>query len=260
MNLYVIVTFYKFTPLADYESMKEPLLKAMKKNEIRGTIILASEGVNGTFCGKKEKVLSLIAFMRNYPGLEDLAFKESFDELNPFDKAKVKLRKEIVTLGETGVDPVQLAGTHVSPQEWNKLIADPDVVVIDTRNDYEVLLGTFKGATNPKTENFRDFPDYVETHLSGKKDKKIAMFCTGGIRCEKSTSYLKRLGFNEVYQLDGGILNYLASVPPEESMWEGSCFVFDERIALDHQLRSLERGSIDSEWKNNNRKKSIEES
>ncbi|MFW2570550.1 rhodanese-related sulfurtransferase [Legionella sp. 29fVS95] len=260
MSLYVIVTFYKFTPLTDYVSMKEPLLKSMKANEIKGTIILASEGVNGTFCGKKENVLSLIAFMRSYAGLEDLAFKESFDEFNPFDKAKVKLRKEIVTLGEAGIDPVLLTGTHVSPQEWNELIADPDVVVVDTRNDYEVQLGTFKGAINPKTENFRDFPDYVTNHLNDKKDKKIAMFCTGGIRCEKSTSYLKKLGFNEVYQLDGGILNYLASIPKEKSMWEGSCFVFDDRVALDHKLHSLERGSIDSEWKNNNRKKSMEES
>ncbi|STX28207.1 rhodanese domain protein [Legionella beliardensis] len=252
---YTISTFYKFTPLPAYETMKEPLLMAMKDKDIRGTIILAAEGVNGTFCGSVEAVDYLENYLRSYANLSDLSFRRTFDDLNPFDKAKVKLRKEIVTLGAPEVNPVELTGTHLNPDEWNELLADPNVVVIDTRNDYEVKLGTFKGAINPETENFRDFPDYVAKHLIDKKDKKIAMCCTGGIRCEKSTSYLKKLGFEQVYQLQGGILNYLETVPVEKSKWEGHCFVFDERVALDHGLKSLAKGSIDSEWKNKNRKK-----
>ncbi|WP_084273727.1 rhodanese-related sulfurtransferase [Legionella fairfieldensis] len=255
MKPYVIASFYKFAPLNDYELMREPLLKTMKEKGIKGTIILASEGINGSFCAKKEDLLPLMTQINNYPGLEDLKFTETYDEFNPFDKAKVKLRKEIVTMGVEKVDPIALPGTHVNPAEWNELITDPEVILIDTRNDYEVKLGSFKNAVNPDTENFRDFPDYVKHNLLDKKDKKIAMCCTGGIRCEKSTSYLKQLGFNNVYQLNGGILNYLASIPQEQSLWEGSCFVFDNRVALDKNLNSHEKGSIDTEWKNKNRKK-----
>lgn len=255
MNTYVIVAFYKFVLLHNYESLKEPLLNAMKESGIKGTIILASEGINGSFCGEKDAVLSLTRYLNGFPGLEDLFFRETFNDVNPFEKAKVKLRPEIVTLGEVDVSPLDRGGVHVSPQEWNTLISDPNVVVIDTRNEYEVSLGTFIGAINPETDNFRDFPEYVEQHLADKKDKKIAMFCTGGIRCEKSTSYLKKIGFDEVYQLNGGILNYLESIPEEQSMWQGSCFVFDERVALDSKLQSLPRGSIDTEWKNLNKKK-----
>lgn len=241
--------------LPDFALMKEPLLKAMKEYEIKGTIILASEGVNGSFSGEKEPVRLLISHLKNYPGLDDLIFRETFDDLNPFDKAKVKLRKEIVTMGEENISPLEMSGTRVSPEAWNQLITDPDVLIIDTRNEYEVSLGTFKGAIDPKTDNFRDFPDYVHKHLIDKKNKKIAMFCTGGIRCEKSTSYLKKMGFNEVYQLHGGILNYLEVVPQEHSLWEGNCFVFDERMALDSQLQSLPKGTIDSDWKHKNKKK-----
>ncbi|NSL18191.1 rhodanese-related sulfurtransferase [Tatlockia micdadei] len=255
MKSYVVMTFYKFVSLNNYESMREPILKVMKENQVKGTIILASEGINGTFCGQKEEIEPLIAFLKSYSGLENLAFRPTYNEFNPFAKAKVKLRKEIVTLGVDGVDPLELSGTHLNPAEWNELISDPEVVLIDTRNDYEVKLGTFKNAINPNTENFRDFPEYVETHLLEKKDKKIAMFCTGGIRCEKSTSYLKKLGFEEVYQLKGGILNYLESMPAEDSLWEGTCFVFDDRVALNHQLTGFEKGAIDTEWKNKHRKK-----
>lgn len=232
MKEYVIAAFYKFIPLPDYEEMKVPLLAAMKEHHIWGTIILAHEGINGGFAGKSEHVSSLYAYLRLDPRLSDLCFKETYSDLMPFEKAKVKFRKEIVTLGVDGVDALRNTGERVSPEEWNNLISDPDVLVIDTRNHYEVELGTFKNAINPNTENFRDFPEYVKNNLIDKKDKKIAMFCTGGIRCEKSTAYLKTLGFSEVYQLDGGILNYLDSTTDENSLWEGTCFVFDERIAI----------------------------
>ncbi|KTD17894.1 oxygen-dependent tRNA uridine(34) hydroxylase TrhO [Legionella jordanis] len=251
---YVVAAFYEFTPFPDYTSMKEPILTFMKEKGIKGTIILASEGINGTICGEQENLTCFIEHLKQYPGLEQLSFKFSQSPFNPFDKSKVKLRKEIVTLGVDNVDPHQISGTHVEPEEWNQLISDPEVLVIDTRNDYEVKLGTFKGAINPKTENFRDFPDYVEKNLTQHKNKKIAMFCTGGIRCEKSTVYLKNLGFEEVYQLNGGILNYIEKMPKEKSLWEGTCFVFDNRVAVDDNLNGLEVGSIDLEWKNKNRK------
>ena len=233
MKKYVIASFYKFVPLHDFEEMKVPLLAVMKEHNLLGTIILAREGINGGFAGKPDEVVFLYEYLRIDPRFSDLCFKETYDDLMPFDKAKVKLRKEIVSLGVPGVDPLQVTGERVSPEEWNTLISDPEVVLVDTRNDYEFELGTFKQAINPNTENFRDFPGYVQNNLLDKKDKKIAMFCTGGIRCEKSTSYLKGLGFENVYQLEGGILNYLDSIPAVESLWEGSCFVFDERIAIE---------------------------
>jgi UPF0176 protein len=233
MKKYIIASFYKFVPLNDFEDMKVPLLAAMKEYDILGTILLAHEGINGSFAGTPDNVNSLYNYLRREPRFADLYFRERQDDLMPFEKAKVKFRKEIVTLGVPGIDPLLSTGTRVSPEEWNNLLADPDVVVIDTRNDYEFELGTFKNALNPNTENFRDFPAYVKNNLLDKKDKKVAMFCTGGIRCEKSTAYLKQLGFNDVYQLDGGILNYLDSIPTEQSLWEGRCFVFDERIAID---------------------------
>ena len=238
MKKYIIASFYKFVPLDDFESMKIPLLAAMKEHNIWGTIILAHEGVNGSFAGTPVEVASLYNYLRQDPRLSDLYFKETYDDLMPFEKAKVKFRKEIVTLGVQNINPLESTGIRVSPQEWNHLISDPAVMVVDTRNDYEVELGTFKQAINPKTENFRDFPEYVKTNLMDKKDKKIAMFCTGGIRCEKSTAYLQSLGFQEVYQLEGGILNYIDTIPTEESLWEGTCFVFDERIAIRKQEKA----------------------
>lgn len=253
MNTYVIAAFYRFAPLEQHELLKPALLQLMQEQGIKGTIILASEGANGTFCGERAGVEMLYAHLRAIPGLQELGFRETFDVENPFAKAKVKLRREIVTLGVDTIDPTAQTGQHVSPEEWNVLLKDPDVVVVDTRNDYEVKLGTFDGAINPQTDNFRDFPEYVKTQLADKKDRKIAMFCTGGIRCEKSTAYLLQQGFKQVYQLDGGILNYMASIPEDQSAWRGSCFVFDERVALDHSLSSLEKGSIDTEWKNNNK-------
>ncbi|WP_133129572.1 rhodanese-related sulfurtransferase [Legionella yabuuchiae] len=233
MKPYVIASFYKFTPLENYESLKEPLLTLMNDHNLLGTVILAHEGINGSISGAREEIIYFYEYLRTLPQLSDLTFKETYDDFMPFAKAKVKFRKEIVTLGVEGVDPLTNPGQHVSPEEWNTIIADPEVMVIDTRNDYEVGLGTFKNAINPKTEHFRDFPEYVDKHLMDKKDKKIAMFCTGGIRCEKSTAYLKNLGFEKVYQLDGGILNYLEQIPEEQSLWQGTCFVFDDRIAIE---------------------------
>jgi len=233
MDHYLIASFYKFVPLHDYEQMKGPLLEFMRAHGIFGTIILASEGINGSFAGRPAQIAPLYDYLRHDERLADLFFRERYHEMMPFEKAKVKFRKEIVTLGIPGIDPLASTGNRVSPALWNSLIQDPDVLLIDTRNEYEIEHGTFKNAINPHTENFRDFPAFVENHLADKKDKKIAMFCTGGIRCEKSTSYLKSLGFKDVYQLEGGILNYMESIPEEESLWKGSCFVFDERIAID---------------------------
>lgn len=258
MKPYLIIAFYKFIPLPAYEAMREPVLEAMKEHQIKGTVILASEGVNGGFAGSRDNVEAFITYLKTYPAFADIWFKETFHDENPYDKSKVKLRKEIVSFGVEGLDPVALTGDYVEPEQWNQLIQDPEVLVIDTRNDYEIELGTFKGAKSPATINFRDFPDYVQQQLSDKKDKKIAMFCTGGIRCEKSTAYLKNLGFEAVYHLHGGILNYLEKMPKETSLWEGACFVFDNRIALDEDLKSLEKGLVDSEWKNKRRQESLE--
>lgn len=233
MKKHLIASFYKFVELESHESLKPDLLQFMQDNHILGTVILASEGINGSVAGTPAQVHAFYQYIRAMAPFDDLFFRETFDNLMPFEKAKVKLRKEIVTLGVPGVDPVKNTGTKVTPEEWNTLIEDPDVVLVDTRNDYEVVIGTFKNAANPDTENFRDFPEYVRKNLMDKKDKKIAMFCTGGIRCEKSTAYLQSLGFNDVYQLDGGILNYMERIPAEKSLWEGSCFVFDDRIAID---------------------------
>lgn len=236
----IIVSFYKFITLDNFELMREPILAKMHELGIKGTIILAHEGVNGGFAGTREPMELFYAFLRQDERFADLNFKETYDEENPFTKAKVKLRKEIVTMGIKETDPNKSKGTYLSPEEWHAFIKDPDVVIIDTRNDYEFELGTFKNAINPNTENFRDFPTYVEQNLSDKKDKKIAMFCTGGIRCEKSTAYLRDEGFKEVYHLHDGILNYLKSIPEEESLWEGYCFVFDERVGVDHQSNRVQ--------------------
>lgn len=233
MKQYVITSFYKFVNLIDFAALKAPMIKAMADNQILGTIILANEGINGGLAGTRKNMDAFYTYLRQDRRFADLWFKETYDDFIPFAKIKVKLRKEIVTMGVNQIDPLENSGTYVAPEEWNQLIADPEVLLIDTRNDYEVNLGTFKNAINPKTEHFRDFPDYVDQHLLDKKDKKIAMCCTGGIRCEKSTAYLKKLGFKEVYHLQGGILNYLDNVAEENSLWEGTCFVFDDRIAVE---------------------------
>tara|TARA_Y100000588_G_C14046762_1_gene835313 strand:- start:289 stop:1032 length:744 start_codon:yes stop_codon:yes gene_type:complete len=233
MKKYTVATFYKFTPLPDFEAQKAPILEVMKEHNLLGTVILADEGINGSVAGKREDIVHFYHHIKSDPRLEDIWFKETHDDFIPFDKAKVKFRKEIVTMGVKGVNPLKNVGTYLSPEEWDQLLSDPDVVLVDTRNDYEFNLGTFKNAVNPKTANFREFPEYVQNNLMDKKDKKIAMFCTGGIRCEKSTAYLKNLGFENVYHLEGGILNYLEKTPEDKSLWGGTCFVFDDRIAIE---------------------------
>lgn len=238
----VVCALYKFVTLDDFQTKKQALLDFMLSREIRGTLLLAREGINGTVAGSREAIDALLEYLREDPRLANISFKESCTDTPPFLRSRVKLKKEIVTMGVEGIDPKRVVGTYVKPKEWNKLISEPDVLLVDTRNDYEVRVGTFKNALNPQTDSFREFPEYVKTHLDPGKHKKVAMFCTGGIRCEKSTAYLKEQGFEEVYHLEGGILKYLEEVPHEESMWEGECFVFDDRVTVNHQL---EKGEYD---------------
>lgn len=242
MSQVVVCALYKFVTLDNYVELREPLRAVMEQNGVRGTLLLAQEGINGTVAASREGIDSLLSWLQQDPRLTDVVYKESFDDENPFYRTKVKLKKEIVTMGVEGVDPKKVVGTYVKPQDWNALISDPDVVLVDTRNDYEVQVGTFEGAVNPVTDTFREFPQWVEENLDPEKNRKVAMFCTGGIRCEKSTAYLKEQGFDEVYHLEGGILKYLEEVPAEQTMWEGECFVFDNRVTVNHQL---EKGQYD---------------
>lgn len=235
-NIQVVATFYKFVSLPDFAKKQAPLLSYCQSQGIKGTILLAAEGINATIAGSRPGIDAVLAFLRSDPRLADLEPKESYAEIQPFERMKVRLKAEIVTMGLPEVDPNQQVGTYVTPQEWNNLISDPEVVVIDTRNDYEVNIGTFKTAQNPQTESFREFPEYVTQHLNPNQHKKVALFCTGGIRCEKASSFMLSQGFSEVYHLKGGILKYLEEVPTEESLWEGECFVFDERVAVRHGL------------------------
>ena len=232
----VVCALYQFVTLEDYAQWRQPLLRQMLDHDVKGTLLLAKEGINGTIAGSREGIDAVLAFLRRDPRLARLDTKESFDTEQPFYRTKVKLKKEIVTLGVEGIDPRQVVGTYVKPRDWNALISDPEVVLVDTRNDYEVEIGSFKGAQNPQTKSFREFPDYVKTNLDPGRHKKVAMFCTGGIRCEKSTAYLKSIGFDDVYHLEGGILKYLEVVPEDESLWQGECFVFDDRVTVDHQM------------------------
>ena len=236
MNQYIVCAMYKFVALENYEAMRQPLLAQMEALGIKGTLLLASEGINGTVSGPREGIDGLLAYLNNDARINPISFKESLHDEQPFYRTKVKLKKEIVTMGVEGINPRHTVGTYVKPKDWNALISDPDVLVIDTRNDYEIEIGTFKHAVDPKTKTFREFPDYVKDNMDPQQHKKVAMFCTGGIRCEKSTAYLKEQGFDEVYHLEGGILQYLQDVPKEESLWEGDCFVFDNRVAVNHDL------------------------
>jgi UPF0176 protein len=209
----------------------------MDANQVRGTLLLAYEGINGTIAGSRNAIDKVLEWLRSDPRLTDIDHKESFTDNIPFNRAKVKLKKEIVTMGVQGIDPKRIVGTYVNPKDWNALISDPDVILVDTRNDYEFKVGTFKNAINPNTVSFREFPRFVSENLHPEKHKKVAMFCTGGIRCEKSTAYLKEQGFDEVYHLKGGILKYLEEVPAEDTLWEGECFVFDERVTVNQTLK-----------------------
>jgi len=238
----VITALYHFVILEDFKELRQPLLDLMLKNNVKGTLLLAREGINGTVAASQASTDVLLSWLKSDTRLADLRHKKSYDADMPFYRTRVKLKKEIVTMGVEGIDPNQVVGTYVKPEDWNALISDPDVTLVDTRNAYETSIGTFKNALDPATESFREFPDYVKQQLSPSKHKKVAMFCTGGIRCEKSTAYLKEQGFDEVYHLQGGILKYLETVPQDESLWEGECFVFDNRVSVNH---SLEKGSYD---------------
>ncbi|MEQ8955649.1 MAG: rhodanese-related sulfurtransferase [Gammaproteobacteria bacterium] len=233
----VVVTLYRFAKFSDYASFRQPLLELMLAQDVRGTFLLAPEGINGTIAGSREGIDAVLQFLGRDPRFADIEAKESFAEDNPFYRTKVKLKKEIVTMGVENIDPNHIAGTYVEPQQWNALIDDPDVLLLDTRNNYEVEIGSFEGAVNPGTASFREFPAYVQNNLDKTRQRKVAMFCTGGIRCEKSTALLKQLGFENVYHLRGGILKYLEEVPEAESRWRGECFVFDNRVTVDHQLQ-----------------------
>jgi UPF0176 protein len=228
--------------LENYQALRQPIHDVMEKNHVRGTLLLANEGINGTIAGSRHAIDTVITWLKSDPRLAELECKESITGVMPFNRTKVKLKKEIVTMGIEGIDPKQVVGTYVNAQDWNSLIDDPEVLVIDTRNDYEFQVGTFKNAINPNTQSFREFPQYVKENLDSDKHKKVAMFCTGGIRCEKSTAFLKQQGFDEVYHLKGGILKYLEEMPIESTLWEGECFVFDERVTVNHHL---EKGSYD---------------
>jgi len=242
MSRIVVAAFYHFVSLDNYTDLRQPLLNQMLKNNIKGSLLLAREGINGTVAGTQPSIDRLLAWIRTDPRLQNIRCKFSYDEEMPFYRSRVKLKKEIVTMGIEGIDPNRSVGTHVKPSDWNALISDPEITLVDTRNTYECAIGSFRNATMANTESFRDFPQYVRDKLDPITHRKIAMFCTGGIRCEKSTAYLKQLGFDEVYHLQGGILKYLEEVPESESLWQGECFVFDNRVSVDH---ALEKGSYD---------------
>ncbi len=232
----VVCALYKFVRLENFPELRQPLLAVMNEQKVRGTLLLAEEGINGTIAGDRNGIDRVLDWLQQDPRLDPLDHKESLHDSTPFHRAKVKLKKEIVTMGVEGIDPTRSAGTYVSPEDWNALIADPELLLLDTRNQYEVEIGSFEGAINPELDSFREFPAYVQNHLDPEKHRKVAMFCTGGIRCEKSTAYLKERGFEQVYHLRGGILKYLEKVPEQESRWRGDCFVFDDRVAVNHRL------------------------
>lgn len=236
----VVCALYKFVRLEAFADLRAPLQAIMESHGIKGTLLLAAEGINGTVAGTREGIDNLLQWLDHQPHLNNIVSKESYDETMPFYRTKVKLKKEIVTMGIEGIDPNRVVGSYIKPKDWNALISDPDVLLVDTRNEYEIQIGTFKNAVNPATDTFREFPQYVKDNLDPQKHKKVAMFCTGGIRCEKSTAYLKEQGFDEVYHLEGGILKYLEEVPEEETLWQGDCFVFDNRVTVNHALEAGE--------------------
>jgi UPF0176 protein len=236
---WTVAALYKFLDLPHFAELQADLQTYCESRKICGILLLAPEGINGTVAGPNDSIQSLLIHLQDELELGPIEAKFSAtQDLKPFRKMKVRLKREIVHLGRPDLNPLtNEVGTYVAPQDWNALISDPEVRVIDTRNDFECNVGTFAGAENPKTESFADFPEYVAEHLDPAKDRKVAMFCTGGIRCEKATAYLKEQGFEEVYHLKGGILQYLEDIPEDQSLWQGECFVFDDRITVDHQLR-----------------------
>jgi UPF0176 protein len=235
-----VAALYRFAPLADLQPLRNAIAALCEANNVKGTILIAQEGINGTIAGGAEPIKAVIAYLRALPGCAELDVKYSHAEKMPFYRSKIRIKKEIVTMGVDGIDPKREVGTYVQAAEWNALIADPDTILIDTRNDYEVAIGSFSGAIDPKTKAFRDFPAWFRANRTAlaeqRKAPKYAMFCTGGIRCEKSTAFLKAEGIDDVYHLEGGILRYLETVPEAESKWQGECFVFDDRVSVKHGL------------------------
>ena len=235
--MFTVAALYHFTRFEDHLSLRGPLQDKCDALGITGSLLLAAEGINGTIAGSRQGITDILAYIRSLPGCSDLEHKESSASLPPFPRMKVKLKKEIVTMGQPDVDPKARVGHYVEAKDWNDLILSPDVVVIDTRNDYEVAIGTFEGAIDPETKSFREFPQWWEENKDRFHNKRVAMFCTGGIRCEKSTNYLLGQGVPDVYHLKGGILKYLEEVPQDESTWNGDCFVFDARVSVGHGLK-----------------------
>lgn len=235
--MYVVAALYHFARFEDPEALKAPLLDLCEDAGVMGTVLLAGEGINGTIAGPRAGIEAALTHIRAMPGCAELEWKESSATLMPFRKMKVRIKREIVTMGQPDVDPRARVGHYVDATDWNDLIRDPDVAVIDTRNDYEVAIGSFEGAIDPETKSFGEFPAWWEANKHRFHNKKIAMFCTGGIRCEKSTNYLLGQGVEDVYHLKGGILKYLEEVPEAQSTWDGSCFVFDGRVSVEHGLK-----------------------
>lgn len=234
--MFTVAALYKFTPFDDPAALKAPLAKLACSQGVSGTLLLAPEGINGTIAGTREGIDVVLAHIQTLPGCADIEWKESTAEEMPFKRLKVRLKREIVTMGQSDVDPTASVGTYVAPEEWNELITRDDVVTIDTRNDYEVSIGTFEGAVDPETKSFGEFPEWWRANADRFAGKKVAMFCTGGIRCEKATNYLIGQGVEDVFHLKGGILKYLEDVPETASRWQGECFVFDGRVSVGHGL------------------------
>ncbi|MBI1619693.1 oxygen-dependent tRNA uridine(34) hydroxylase TrhO [Aquamicrobium zhengzhouense] len=231
-----VAALYRFTSLPQWKELQAPLTEFCEARGIKGTLLLAHEGINGTVAGSYEAIAELIDFLGTIKELDGLELKYSHAGEMPFHRMKVRLKREIVTMGVDTIDPIGDAGTYVEPAEWNQLVSDPDTIIIDTRNAYETAIGTFKGAIDPETTSFTEFPRWAQARHNELKGRKVAMFCTGGIRCEKATAYMRSIGIDDVYHLKGGILKYLEEVKPEESLWEGECFVFDERVSVKHGL------------------------
>lgn len=234
--MFTVTALYKFVTLDNLEELKTKFLDFCNSQSIKGTILFGTEGINGTIAGTEDAIRNFHNFLKSDSRFADIDHKESPASSLPFQKMKVKIKKEIVTIGSDKANPNVAVGKYVTPKEWNEIISQEDVIVIDTRNDYEYEIGTFKGAKNPNTKAFREFPAYVENTLDPKKHKKVAMFCTGGIRCEKASAFMLQSGFEEVYHLKGGILKYLEEVPEKESLWDGECYVFDQRTSVKHGL------------------------
>ena len=231
-----VAAFYKFTEIEDLTTLQESIESCCIENDVRGIVLLATEGINSTIAGPRNGVLAVLEFLRKDPRFDGLTWKESIAKEQPFRKLRVRLKKEIVTMGVPGIDPERLAGTYIKPEDWNDLISDPNVIVVDTRNDYEVEIGTFKDAVNPDITSFGELPEWIKNNIDIQTQPRVAMFCTGGIRCEKSTALLKEAGVKDVFHLEGGILKYLELIPEDRSLWDGQCFVFDERVSVGHGL------------------------